>query len=614
MSKGKEQGEVKKPVKRSWWARIGLFFSGLFRSEEDKNQEDIRRQINIRGSDDLALKDLSEGLKNPNIREDIVDRLASGRPNVTAKLFEFLSELENDFNSGYRPAKETDELLTYIIEIIKNVDGMKKGLSWHLGEADVPSSWAWWKQNMDQKVKRLETNILNRNPNFQRKLITSLGEREKLVKKTELVDLISNGFNDFESRERIQSALAKGPSYITLTIPAYLSDINKELKKTDLDPKRGDEIKDILRALKQFIEDVKVMPKETNWAEGDNTVTGSWAEWYTAVTNSIKHLEGKLGVPAMDNQATPKETVVHENVSSVGLPGVVDGLSRGFTATALEEEPNTKTPRRPLPNPNDLTPNAQKRPLTKPADFSQSDQKKSKEGQNPKPTEIVSEITHPQSESENLAGASVAKSVSGTSSYLTPPRVSKRGPLPPAPQTSTQEGEVRKSSRPQGHAPQPVRRKAVLKALRESQKGNLPDKQEPARLQENTPVAETPLHDAPPRPLPRKSESPGAAQPAGQPRASARPLPRTSGSPVEGQTVAKPRPLPRTSGSPVEGQTVAKPRPLPRTSQKSGQVGSLLNGRGKAGAENIPQAAPRPPGLPPLPPEDNSSGGTTPKK
>jgi hypothetical protein len=97
-------------------------------------------------------------------------------------------------------------------------------------------------------------------------------------------------------------------------IPNYLSSLNKEYKQTSViglsDRARAKNLSN-LNKLFELVD--KVKPEEGNWKIGDNTVTGSWEEWKTAVVNSINLLGARLDshwVKKASRQNLPKSQAV----------------------------------------------------------------------------------------------------------------------------------------------------------------------------------------------------------------------------------------------------------------------------------------------------------------
>ncbi len=351
MSKDKISRE---PPKKPWWIRVANFVSNLLKTQAELKREQEIKELNTYGHEFHVLQQFTSGMDDQNYRNDLTKRLASGSIQVRTYLSNYLIQIKNQLDEGKIP-NNVEDLLTKLRSVIDEVDNMKRGIDWNLGDKEVSGSWARWREGMVTGIYQVTDKItaLKERKSVERVDvdISSLSlpvNRSNEFRK--LLNFLEQGLTDDNFRAQLKTQLARGREDIVLNIPAYLSQEMKNLQNGEVTeglPAR-------LVKLKSLLEEVEQMPvKGADWKTAGLDETKSSTSWFTAMRNSIKRLEGMIA-----KIQSPEQTVAVTQESDRGAP-VIEGRVQETGSMAQPNPPQEEVSARSSDSPETSTRPAQ---------------------------------------------------------------------------------------------------------------------------------------------------------------------------------------------------------------------------------------------------------------
>lgn len=467
----------REPVRGPWWVRVANFFSNLFKTEDELKREQEVKEINAIGQDFLLMQEFVKGINNPDYRNELNKRLASGSVEIRSSLANYLVQVKDLLKENKIP-NNAEDILNGLREVIDEVDKMQKGAAWNLGDKDVPGTWDRWREGMINGINQAMDSIraLKQERSAERLNADQALESpsvNRYVEKEKLYAFIEKGLPENDNyRELLKTQLASGRNDIVLNIPAYLHEEMKNLQNKTV----SEGLPGKLEKLIALLGEVKKMEKGSAWKTSEVDANTSSDSWFTAMSNTINLLNGMIDKIQPQNRTVAgpvqQAPVSEEETQEKGTQPQQE---------VIQGQVTEQSTRPPLPSTGPL-------PQTPP----------------PPPS-----ASGPQA-APRTSGKEVPGRVSTRPAVPTAPLPRPSGrPLPtPAQgsQSSSKENLSRVSAR-LGVAPTPVRRKTPAvavdqpKPLRVSQTGNLP-RESQGSTEGIKPVSEPPL------PLPRKTQGP----------------------------------------------------------------------------------------------------------
>ncbi|MBX9586869.1 MAG: hypothetical protein K2X50_06385 [Gammaproteobacteria bacterium] len=543
----------REPVRGPWWVRVANFFSNLFKTEDELKREQEVKEINAIGQDFLLMQEFVKGINNPDYRNELNKRLASGSVEIRSSLANYLVQVKDLLKENKIP-NNAEDILNGLREVIDEVDKMQKGAAWNLGDKDVPGTWDRWREGMINGINQAMDSIraLKQERSAERLNADQALESpsvNRYVEKEKLYAFIEKGLPENDNyRELLKTQLASGRNDIVLNIPAYLHEEMKNLQNKTV----SEGLPGKLEKLIALLGEVKKMEKGSAWKTSEVDANTSSDSWFTAMSNTINLLNGMIDKIQPQNRTVAgpvqQAPVSEEETQEKGTQPQQEVIQGQVTEQSTRPPlPSTgPLPQTPPPPPSASGPQAAPRTSgkevpgrvsTRPAVPTAPLPRPSGRGPLPTPgqgSQPASTKESPSRVSTKQVGITPLARPSGrplptpgqgsqpASTKDNPSRVSTRPAVPTAPlprpsgrplptpaqgsQSSSKENLSRVSAR-LGVAPTPVRRKTPAvavdqpKPLRVSQTGNLP-RESQGSTEGIKPVSEPPL------PLPRKTQGP----------------------------------------------------------------------------------------------------------
>ncbi len=384
MYRDKESSVEKKPRKLSWWATIGVFFSNLFKSSEQIRREELdREKINLAGENHLVLQSLTTSLSDPNYRDDLSNRLASGSLDISNGLLKFVLDGCTASNIPAPPEKIYERMvyLKLIIETAETID--KERSRWGKGEADVPGSWNQWKAAIVNAINNLELSLKQNKSKLDRVSAPSYSANEEELEKTALIEFFKNGLTDPTYRAKLKAELADGKKFFILAVPQYLTVEMRKLKEAIESGENTEDLvalNDRLNKIRELAQEVESGKKSHGWELSNPglSVMESSKQWVIAIENSTYALQQKINqldrsIPLPEDPKILRKAKFAAVRSPEGspridrapdlpkltdlppLPPIPESRESKRPTASKKEAPSTRAPgARPLPEPGSI--------------------------------------------------------------------------------------------------------------------------------------------------------------------------------------------------------------------------------------------------------------------